>query len=454
MAVNSFITRLGLFIWAIFLVSGCQDPILVGGDFLEDEKLTISNTDKVLITTQTIAGERVTTHNPKLNSKTYILGALEDSKFGKITAELFFKFAMKSTKPAYQDETNPKFDSLVLVLQYDTLGTYGKSFATQSIKLYQLDETISNTDTFYSDKQFKYLSDEIANINKFVSPKDSVRITDHLTGKAVTLAPQLRLKLNDSFGQALFNNASAAKNDTIFNDFFKGVYITSKSPNNESFVYGLNLSDEALIAQAGINKLIMYYTVSDTVKKSYEYNLHTATINKFDHDRSGSLVEKYISNTDASDSITFFQGLGGVKTVVKFSDLAKLDSIIINKAELEFYVADLPGLNDSYAIPPQLIATRKNASGQDIFIDDFAYSFTSASALAIAFGGVPFVEGGKTKYTMNITNHIKKAVKDSTYNADIYLNVLTETGNPKRVVLFGANHSTYPIKLNITYTKK
>ena len=55
---------------------------------------------------------------------------------------------------------------------------------------------------------------------------------------------------------------------------------------------------------------------------------------------------------------------------------------------------------------------------------------------------------------MNITNHIKKAVKDSTYNADIYLNVLTETGNPKRVVLFGANHSTYPMKLNITYTKK
>ena len=117
----------------------------------------------------------------------------------------------------------------------------------------------------------------------------------------MTLAPQLRLKLNDSFGQALFNNASAAKNDTIFNEFFKGLYITSKSPNNESFVYGLNLSDEALIAQSGINKLIMYYTVSDTVKKSYEYNLHTATINKFDHDRSGSLVEKYISNTDVSD---------------------------------------------------------------------------------------------------------------------------------------------------------
>jgi len=61
--------------------------------------------------------------------------------------------------------------------------------------------------------------------------------------------------------------------------------------------------------------------------------------------------------------------------------------------------------------------------------------------------------GQVKKYTLNITNHIKSALKDNTYNSDLYIGILTESETPHRAVLFGAGHSQYPMKLKITYTK-
>lgn len=440
------------FIIFALLVSSCQDPILVGGDFLENEKLIIGSTGGTKLSTQTLVGDSVATYNPKIDSRTYLLGGLNDQVFGKISAELYMKFAMKTTKPNYQDETNLRFDSLVLVMQYDTLGTYGNKSGLQDIKIYQLDEDIDGLDTFYSNHQFKYLPATIGQKSQWINPKDSVKIIDHLTGKNVTLAPQLRIKLNDDFGKSLILNNQAGTNDTVFGEFLKGIYITSTSPTNEPFLYGVNLSNDAIYA--GSSKLVMYYTVKDTVEKVYEYYINSATIGHYTHDKKGSQAEAFISNPSWGDSLTFLQGLGGVKTVVKFSDLQKLDSVIINKAELEFYVANTSTISGYYPVPPQLIATRKNDSGNFVFIDDNAYVLSSSSSSLIAFGGQPDASGSVTKYTMNITNHIRKAIQTSSFNSDIYFNVFTESENPKRVILYGANHSTYPLKLNIIYTKK
>ncbi|MFN8338690.1 MAG: DUF4270 family protein [Saprospiraceae bacterium] len=440
--------QIWIFLIIVLSVSSCQDPILVGGDFLENEKLVIGSTGTTKLSTITIAGDSVGTHHPKIDSKTYLLGELDDLVFGKVNAELYLKFLMKATKPNYQNETNLRFDSLVLVMQYDTTGTYGNTRAVQDINIYQLDEVISSTDTFYSNQKFSNLPTPIGQKTVLVSPKDSVKIVDHLTGKNVTLAPQLRIRLNDDFGKSLIQNGQASTNDTVFGDFLKGIYITSKSTNNQPFMYGVNLSDNAIYGT--INKLAMYYTVKDTVEKVYEYYIAPTTIGRYTHDRKASIVESFISTQSLGDSLTFIQGLGGAKSVVKFSNLDKLDSVIINKAELEFYVASEPSSLGYYPVPPQIIATRKNDAGNFVFIDDNAYNI---SAL-YAFGGQPITSGTVTKYTMNITNHIIKAIKTSGFDADIYLNVMTESENVKRVVLYGAKHSTYPLKLNILYTKK
>jgi hypothetical protein len=452
MAGKSIITQFWVIMLALTIISSCQDPILVGGDLLDDEKLNVGFVNDFSITTKTIAGEKVVTFTPGVDSRTYFLGQLNDPIFGKVSADLFLQFNLQSKKPTYQTETKLKFDSLVLVLQYDTLGTYGAKSANQSIKVYQLEETYDINDTLYSDTNIKYIPNEIGKLDIVVNPKDSARITDHLTGKKVVKAPQLRVRLNDSFGKALIENADAAKNDTLFREYFKGVYITSSS--QEPFLYGLNFIGSSL-ATSGINKLIMYYTVNDTLEQTYEYLINTATVNKFTHDRAGSQLESFIMNPAISDSLAFVQGIGGVKTLIKFNDLNRLDTVLINKAELEIFVANIPGQSGVYSNPGQLILTRKNDTGTDVFIDDIGLLFSNRiSQIETIFGGIPLTTANGTKYTMNITNHIKKSIKDKSFNSDIYLNLLTESENPRRAIFYGGKHSKFPVKLNITYTKK
>lgn len=451
---KSILIRIGFLLIIFGFISGCQDPILVGGTLLDDEKLEIGIVNNFDITSKVLDGERIITYSPIFDNQTYLLGELDDPLYGNIAAELYLKFRLGTTKPNYLTETKLRFDSLVLVLQYDTLGTYGNTSGAQSIKVFELDEAINEKDTLYSDIQLKFLPNEVCKVERTINPKDSVRITNHLTKAQVTQAPQLRLRLDDQFGDALIKNDMANNNDTLLGEYLKGLYLTSTSQNNRSFMYGFNFTTSALATTAPINKLIMYYTVNDTTAKVYEYLIHTATVNRFVHKRVGSQAESFITNATMGDSLCFLQGIGGIKSVIQFNDLSALDTLLINKAELEITVAEIPVENGVYRLPRQLIATRKNENGRQVLIDDIAQLLASnVTNFSPVFGGTPLTTGNQNIYNLNITNHIKRAVKDKNYNADLYLNVITEGENPSRVVFYGAKHSQYPVKLKITYTK-
>ena len=110
-----------LFVLGLFLNQGCQDPIIVGSDLLENEKLVIAFNDSLKLSSKTIAAEPIITHRPPIiggdqfDYRTYLLGQLNDNIFGKIGAELYVKFQFSSSAaPTYQnDKANILFDSLI-----------------------------------------------------------------------------------------------------------------------------------------------------------------------------------------------------------------------------------------------------------------------------------------------------------------------------------------------------
>ncbi|MBL0098789.1 MAG: DUF4270 family protein [Saprospiraceae bacterium] len=129
---------------AVSFVWSCQDPILVGNDLLDDERLELKVSDNFDLSSQTIVGEKVTTYRPSVDTRTYLLGQLNDDLFGKVSAELYMKFNMlSSTKANYHLEQLLKFDSLVLVLGYDSLATYARSIAAQKIEVLELSESFA-----------------------------------------------------------------------------------------------------------------------------------------------------------------------------------------------------------------------------------------------------------------------------------------------------------------------
>ncbi len=437
-------------ILSILILQSCQDSILVGEELLGDEKLVLAFNDSLKLSSTTIPGERVVTHRPGVDSRTYILGDLKDATFGNVSSSVYLSNILASPKPIYTG--NIRFDSLVLVLAYDTLGNYGDIKPTHKIEVFQLENSFSKTDTFYSDSKFDFNATPLISKEIKINTRDSVSYLDHVTGKIVKKRAHLRLRLNDAFGQMLMSDTTLTKNDTLFSAFMKGFYIKS-TPVSGSSTFGLNLNNTSLATQDGINKLIMYYTVNDTLEKEYQYPIHPTTINSYVNDRTGSQVENFINGTNSGDSLSFIQGAGGVKTKVKFDDLSFLKDKLINKVILDVYVSDVAGGFSLYPAPTQLIANYKNASGKLQLIQDISQLTTQGVNFVQVFGGSVTGTGGLRKYSLNITNHIKNALKDNNYNSDLYLNILTESETVRRAVIYGAKHSTFPMKLNISYTK-
>ncbi|MBK7634333.1 MAG: DUF4270 family protein [Saprospiraceae bacterium] len=132
-----YFQQIWILIAVLFILnSGCQDPLTVGNDLLDDQKINIGVIDSFDITTTTIPGERVVTHRPNVDSRLYYLGQMNDPLFGKTSAELFLKFQMGTVKPNYHTEVRLKFDSLVLTLQYDSTAIYGNTTGNQQIEVF------------------------------------------------------------------------------------------------------------------------------------------------------------------------------------------------------------------------------------------------------------------------------------------------------------------------------
>jgi hypothetical protein len=445
----------------ILLMSSCQDSILVGNELLENEKINLAFTDSLGISSKTIDGDRITTYTVGVDSRTYLAGKIEDPTYGTSEASIYFKTNLvAATPPNYNLETGTvKFDSLILVLSYDTLGTYPNSNnSLHKVELFQLSETYASTDTFYSDTNLN-IGDLLAEGTILVNTTDSVSIIDHVTGDTIQSVPQMRLKLNANFGKTLLSDAEAATSDTAYVNLTKGFYLKS-TPLSGSSIYGFNFSIEALASANKSNRLIMYYTVDDTIKKEYQYLINTATINAFNNTIAGTTVENVINTTTMGNETTYLQGMAGVKTVVSFDDLAFLDDKLINKVELDVFVSEPIGINE-YEPPYQLIATHiSSTTGKLVFINDISQLLNSGLTSSSIFGSGSVFKGyldetaAVRKYTLNITNHIKEVLSDPTYNSEITIGILNESETPRRVALFGAKHSTYPMKLKVSYTNQ
>lgn len=188
----------------------------------------------------------------------------------------------------------------------------------------------------------------------------------------------------------------------------------------------------------------------------YEFRFRIDRFSNFEHDYTGSPVEQFIDGTEeAGDSLFFVQGMAGLNGTIDISAVQQYSGFLINKAEIELTVAEMPEY-DLENYPP-------------ISIYGANYELESGSLLAIqdldlirefgfeAFGGELFEEeinGEKVmKLKFNVTNHVKNYIENPMIGSKIVLNSLFDSETPNRTVFYGAGHSKYPAKLNISFTK-
>lgn len=295
----------------------------------------------------------------------YFLGKItNDPFFGATDARIFLELKPASYPFVFNTGHTDSLhiDSVVLILSHEE--NYGDSDLAQTINVYELDNNPGNVfqpDSFYLIRQNNLTYTNLLGSRTF-APKV---LDDSVKAYLDTTKGQMRIRLDDNFGQRLLNYDSSSnaikgayKNDSTFRSKFKGFALQSVAGGNA--LMGFNLADPAN------TKLAIYYrfeknmVTHDTVSyfnfsSSSVFNVsqYSASANYIIRDYSGTPFLASLSNGTGSDASVYIQNSPGTLASIKIPDLAAVSNRVLHRAEL--VVEEDYDASDEKFTAPQLL---------------------------------------------------------------------------------------------------
>jgi hypothetical protein len=346
-----------------------------------------------------------------------------DPFFGRTEAEMYFELR-PSVFPFYF-KNKPTLDSLLLdsvVLVLDHVETYGDSTVPQTVNVYEITSDV-RADTFYmvrSNSEFTVSPTTLG--SRTFSPSS---LGDSVKAYLDTTANQLRIKLNNSFGERLLLYDSTGANnaystDSAFRSKFKGFALKSVSGGNA--LMGFNL-------QGANTKLALYYryyhgagTDLDTAVQYFVFKPYssyganaTASHNYVKRDYAGTPLLAAQGGT-SPDPFVYIQNEPGSFAVIKTPDLHSLNNRVVHRAEL--IAEQVYDASDTLFPVPRFLYLdaydSTNAKYQNVPYD-VIYDATSSTFNLGSFGAAPqnaLDGGGKVIKTwkFNITRYVQHVV--------------------------------------------
>ncbi len=439
-----------VFMAILALTESCRKQNFIGEDLLPEEDLLNSERiDTFTITTFTDIDDSVVTSQNVF----YTLGSINSDIYGKSTAGIYAQLLMPTNNLNFGADST--LDSIVLTLDY--AGYYGDEDAEHSVSVFRMIERMESGRLYYSDTRFHVLPVPIGKKTDFVPN----------LGDSVTLAyggplePHLRIKLFDSFGQSIINQDSTVlDNDTTFLEFLKGIYIET-----DTFTSGYSNGMMYFDMASTLSGVTLYYhnAEADSLKVTFPFT--GVKSNRFTHSYpETSIVHDPITspNTIDGEPLTYVQGLGGLRTIVKIPSLENLKDVSINNAEITFYLVG--GTSADFPAPPKLMLVQLDSAYHNFYYLAL-YNYEIYSSIiddvfgSHDIGGIPSKQEDRfgrspliVKY--NITRHVQEIIEGSIDNNGFALICFPGNRIPNSVTLAG-NQSQLLINkpyLSITYT--
>lgn len=422
-----------IFLISLFILQGCKKEGEIGLEQQIDEEGLLGT----LVDTSTI--QTITVKDDSLISSRYIrnqLGEFKDPLFGNTNASIAFQAVLSQNNVNFGN--NLVLDSIVLVLGYigdKSQRFYGDSSSKYDIKVYQLDESITEDSIYYSNRVFKTKASTVGSTTYQVNPNDSLVIQNIRDGKADTIqkvAPQLRVRLSDAFGQELLSKSGALEltENSVFLNTYKGFYITSTRVSGDGGIMSFDLTN------ANRSFIILYYKNStDTTNFVFNINSVAANINRYEHDYTGTEIANHFTDSALGQTKTFVQSLGGLRAKVRIPNIKRLtDSgqVAINKAEL--IVKPFAGTESPYTPIVNLALKARRPDNTEFVVQTSSYNSNTK------------------EYKLVVTNFIQQYISGKLEIKELYLEDNSKQIRANRLVLSGQN-SADPIKLRIFYTK-
>ncbi len=450
--------------WAVMIAitaMACNDPSNIGSDLVAGDFSDIRFTDTLTVSAITVPQDSIFTYTRQTSAQpsSYLVGNTNEPVFGSAKASLYMDFLLNTTNAGGAlNFEGAVFDSLVLSLAYDSTRTYGDTLIPQTLEVHRLQESMDDTeDYYYSNTSFATDPTPVGSKEDFLPrPKSASYLPPFDT---IPVAGHIRIPLDASLGME-FMDTTYYNSSEEFQQLFKGLKISSSVDN--ASILGFNL-------RSNLSYLRLYYT-EDTTQKFLTYIIGDLSVkyNEFEHDYSGADIEPFLNDATMSDSLVFTQGMSGANVKIDFPSVDDLGDIVVNKAELEFTMAHIPG-DDTINFNPidRITLTYLNEDGNYFFIDDVNLAIAVGSLSS--FGGIRESEDVNgvyvQKYRMNISNYfqdildctdangaIPNCLGNSAVSNSLYMQVYLKNQLANRGVLYGPGHSQYPAKLHLTYT--
>lgn len=430
------------------LFIACNEPTIIGSDLLADEGLNVEFSDTLNIQAKSIPVDSVMTYSIGTATQTkYMLGSLEDPFIGESKGSIYTEVHFGTSAPNYENST---LDSIVLILGFDTLGFYGDTLLPHDIEVFRMLEPMSMRDSIFSNEDFEIDMMPVGIVSGFVPNRiDSLSVFDPTVDSMVNVSPQLRIRLDDQLGQEIIDETAAAETDSAFVELLNGLYIKSQTSAPGAFM-GIDIGSIATVSN-----MILYFTKDDTITADYKYVLTGRRFARYEHNYTGFNAEPFIEDYEMGDSLLFIQSMSGLNVEFDLSNVMGLNEVLINKAELEVFIAELEGENlELYPPVNGIIASKFSEEERLIVVED--------ARIGIEFGDLERFFGGTLeeeeinavtlkKYNINLTTHLQR-VLEGEEDPEIVISALLKLDRPNRSIIFGPGHSEYPAVLRIAYT--
>jgi hypothetical protein len=358
------------------------------------------------------------------NGFTHFLGQINnDPFFGKTDAKIFLELKPPSYRYTFSNKPDSlHIDSVVLILSY--VETYGDTVAPQTVNVYEIPQASDFGDTTYTIRKSNYAKAGLLGSRTFMPAvlNDSIKVFDDTT------ANQLRITLDNSFGQRLLNYDTSSTggngayvSDSAFRSHFKGFAIESVSGNA---IVGFDLGGDN-------TKLAIYYKddngdpgsvptpLWDTLVNYFTFsgNQLSASANYIVRDYAGTPLANAVNGTGTPDDFVYIQCTPGSFAKIKVPALGGLSNRVVHKAEL--IMEQVHDVSDTLFPPTNLYLDAYDSSVSAYRAIPYGVSFDVTGVADLTNLGVAPMNtkdplGNTIKYwRFDLTRYVQHVVNDT-----------------------------------------
>lgn len=350
---------LSVFLLIILGLSACEEPKDIGFNLIPQNEVGVFFSDTFSVETSTVLLDTFSTKNT-LN---LLIGRYDDPALGIVQANTYFETipANDSLVLIEHPDREPIYDSLVLSL--NLVYRYANTSSNQTFTVHRLTQRIDSEVNYTNRSSLSFDTNPLATFTG--SGEDIVENGGN----------RVDLKLDDTFGQALFDLANTGVPLENFRESFNGLTLQAEASDDAGILGFTTISTSSLI---------LYYTApepkddgsGDTLinRQLQLFISNGERFNQISNDFSGTELDGLLPLTTRpshlSNGLTFVQSGTGIVTKLEFPTLNNLreqGEVAINQAELLIYTQD--NSTDGYDPSSQLIAYQTDVNN-NILLDD------------------------------------------------------------------------------------